>query len=78
MSKKKALWKEQEPEKRLAKYKQLILRGLDKYPDDKQKFATQLSQYILAEVRNERRAITELAEKIEGIYTEFKTGKNDS
>lgn len=67
-----SVFKPNEADKRLAEYKKRIRKGLDKYGEDKQKFINLMAQVILSEVRNERKMILELSDKIEGIFKDFK------
>jgi len=63
----------QNPNKRLAQYKDLIERGLKKYKGEEQKFVTNLAQFMLAEVRNERQAMQEMIDRMETMFIEFDT-----
>jgi len=67
-----SVFKPNEADKRLARYKKRVKKGLEKYGDDKQKFISLMAQVMLSEVRNERKMIQEISEEIEAIFKDFK------
>lgn len=66
-----------EPEKRLEQYKRVIQKAISKYSGQKQKFVTELAQFMLAEVRNERKLMQELTSELESVYKDFTVEDNE-
>lgn len=60
----------QDPNKRLAEYKDKIERGLAHY--DEQQFITKFAHFMLAEVRNERQMMQELINDLDETFIKFK------
>lgn len=71
-----SVFKPNEADKRLARYKKRIKKGLSKYGDDQQKFVNLMAQVMLSEVRNERKMILELSQEIESVFEDFKLSDN--
>lgn len=69
----KSTFRTNEPDKRLAQYKKVIERAINKYGNDKSKFIAELAQFMLAEVRNERKLMKELTSELESVYKDFTT-----